>query len=340
MVQGQRHRGCRGVAVLIHRDNQAARVQLELAGRALHDADVGLVGDQPVHVSLCTAGLGQHRTGHAFQHTHGQPEHGLAVHLEQRVAEHLPARHSARHAQNAHMRAIGVKLGGQDARCVAGFEHHGPGSIAKQHAGGAVLEVQDAGEHLGAHHQGLPRRARPNHGVSHGQPVHKARTDRLQVKRWTAGHPKLVLQDGGRRGEDHVGRGRGHDDQVDLRGLAPRGLQGVACSVKGEIAGVHPIVDKVPGADARALHDPVVAGLQAALSQQTHHVGIGQPAGRQKAAGASDSGVSGYCVHAAAGRPCCAASPSGLTGSWCEELPTLLAMRCSTRSSRRLRAAS
>jgi hypothetical protein len=98
------------------------------------------------------AGLGQHR-GRPFQHAHGQLEHGLAIHLEQRIAQHLPAGHRAGHAQDADVAAVGMQVGGQDAGLVAGLQHHGAGAVAEQHAGGAVVEVEDAREHLGADHQ-------------------------------------------------------------------------------------------------------------------------------------------------------------------------------------------
>ena len=64
--------------------------------RALHDADVGLVRDQPVDVGLAAAGLREHRARDALEHADGELEHRLAVHLQQRIAEHLAAGDRAR----------------------------------------------------------------------------------------------------------------------------------------------------------------------------------------------------------------------------------------------------
>jgi hypothetical protein len=51
------------------------------------------------------------------------------------------------------MAAIGVQLGGQDAWLLRSAHDDGAGAVAEQHAGGAILEIEDAGEHFGADHQ-------------------------------------------------------------------------------------------------------------------------------------------------------------------------------------------
>ena len=121
-VERQRHRRGRGVAVFVDGDDQLVQRQLQLARRALHDADVGLVRDQPVDVGFgAAAGLGEHGARGALEHADRQLEDRLAVHLQQRVAQHLAAGHRARHAQDADVAAVGVQVGGQDARRVAGL---------------------------------------------------------------------------------------------------------------------------------------------------------------------------------------------------------------------------
>ena len=130
--------------------DQLVRRELQLLRRALHDADVGLVRDQPVDVGVAAAGLLEHRAGDALEHADGELEHRRAVHLQQRIAEDLAARDVARHAEDVDVAAVGVQLGGEDAGRVARLEHDRAGAVAEQHAGGAVLEVEDAREHLGA----------------------------------------------------------------------------------------------------------------------------------------------------------------------------------------------
>ena len=114
-VERERDRRRRRVAVLVDGDDQLVERQLQLLRRALHDADVGLVRDQPVDVGLAAAGLREHRARDALEHADRELEHRLAVHLQQRVAEHLAARHRARHAQDVDVAAVGVQLAGQDA---------------------------------------------------------------------------------------------------------------------------------------------------------------------------------------------------------------------------------
>ena len=46
-----------------------------------------------------------------------------------------------------------MQVAGQDARRLGRLEHHRAGAVAEQHAGRAVLEVEDAREHFGADHQ-------------------------------------------------------------------------------------------------------------------------------------------------------------------------------------------
>jgi hypothetical protein len=58
----------------------------------------------------------------------------------------------ARHAQDVRLAAIGV----QAVARMPGFarrQHHGAGAVAEQHAGGAVVEIENAREHFGADHQ-------------------------------------------------------------------------------------------------------------------------------------------------------------------------------------------
>ena len=155
-------------------DDQFVERQLQLLGSALHDADVGLVRDEPVEIGFAAAGLRQHRSGRAVEDVDRQLENRRPVHLEQRVASHLPAGHRARHTQDADMAAIGVQGAGQDARLGAGLQHHRTGTVAEQHTGGAVVEVEDAREDFGADHQCATRGARADHRIGHRQRIHEA----------------------------------------------------------------------------------------------------------------------------------------------------------------------
>ena len=134
--------------MLVDGHHHLISAQLELFGSALHDADVGLVRDQPVDVGIGQVGLGQAGAGGVFEHTHRQLEDGLAIHFQDGVAQNTAPVDVAGHAQDVLVLAVGVQIGGQNAGLIRGFEHHRACAIAKQHAGRAVLEVEDAAENL------------------------------------------------------------------------------------------------------------------------------------------------------------------------------------------------
>ena len=85
--------------------------------------------------------------------------------------------------------AVGAQMRGQNAAVVAGpgcslrFQHHRAGAIAEQHAGGAVVPVEDAREGLGADHQRALEAPGLQQSVGGRQRINKARADRLQVER-------------------------------------------------------------------------------------------------------------------------------------------------------------
>jgi hypothetical protein len=90
------------ITMLFHRQVEASR-------RGLQDADVGLMRHQPVQRRHR-----QTRRVHQFdrriaQHAHGELEHGLPVHLQQRIAGHGTTAHMAGHRQDVVVAAIGVQ---------------------------------------------------------------------------------------------------------------------------------------------------------------------------------------------------------------------------------------
>ena len=105
------------------------------------------------------------------------------------------------------------------------LQHHRASAIAKQHASGAVLEINNAGKHLSTHDQRFVGSPRLDHRIGHAQGIDKAAAHRLNIKRRAAIGTQLVLQDAGRGREHHVRRGGGHDDQIDVSGIQTGGFQ-------------------------------------------------------------------------------------------------------------------
>ena len=180
--------------MLVHRHNHLVHGQFELFGRALHDANIGLMRNQPIKICRCLMRFGQNRIGSIFQHPHCQFKNSLPVHLQQRASHHLAARNLAGGTQNVSVLPVCMQITGQNARPVRRLEHHGTRTISKQHAGGAVLEIQNTGKHFCANHQSFAGRARTYQRVGYGEGVHKTAANRLNVKRWAAMNTQFVLQ--------------------------------------------------------------------------------------------------------------------------------------------------
>ena len=287
--------------------------KFEFFGGALDDADIGLVGHQPIEVGLGHTSFVQHRTCRAFQHAHGQFEHALAVHFQHRIAQNLAVLHMSGNAQQAHMLAVGMDIGGQNAGRVRGFQHHSTRTIAKQHAGGAVFEIQQTGKHFCADHQSTAGIAGANHGVGHAQRVNESGAHRLHIKRRSACDAccvgielrQFVLQDAGGGGEHHVGRGGGDDDEVNVLGPLACGLQSVFAGLKGQIAAENTIRSKVPSANASSLDDPFVRAFHPISGELGDQIGIAQAARGKIGACTGNTGINshvkasgdGFCCH-------------------------------------------
>ena len=280
-IQRQRNRGCRRIAVAIHRRDDLVHRQAEFLRRRLDDADIGLMRDQPVDVRGGAACLAQRGTGGLFQHPHRELEYRLAIHLQQRIAQHRAARDMPWHAEDAHMAAIGVQVGGEDAGLLGRLQHHGAGAVTEQHAGGAILPVENARERLGADQQCARKGTGPQQAVDGRDTVDKAGADRLQIECGTPVDAESRLHAHRTRGKGIVGgRGRKHDQIDRLRvhaGRSERGARRVGRHVRRHLA----FRGDVPLANAGSLHDPIVGGVD-----HLRQLGVGEQPARQIAAAA------------------------------------------------------
>ena len=163
--------------------------------------------------------------------------------------------------------AVGAQMRGQDAavgwraRLLLRLQHDGAGAVAEQHAGGAVVPVENAREGFGADHQRALERAGAQEIVGGRQRKDEARAHRLQVEGRAMGDAEGGLH--GHRGgrKSVVGRrGRQHD-QVDRlgvdAGIGERGLGRLDRQVGGQLA----VGGDMALANAGALHDPFVGGV-------------------------------------------------------------------------------
>ena len=198
----------------------------------------------------------------------------------------------ARHAQNIAVCTIGVDIGREDTRLVGSLHDHSACAIAKQHAGGAVVEIENAREDFRTDHQRTLGRAAFEHGISHRQSIDEAAAHGLHIKRRaTVGNTQFVLHDAGGGRKHHIGRGRGHNDQIDLAGLQIGRLQGLARGFFGQIAAVHAGIGEMARLDAGALHNPFMRRFNACLCQLGGQVVVTDAPRGQIAACADDAGI-------------------------------------------------
>ena len=167
------------------------------------------------------------------------------------------------------------------ARLRLRLEHDRAGAVAEQDAGGAIGPVEDARIGLRPDHQGTLEAAAAQETVRDREAVDEARAHRLQVEGGAMRDAEPGL-DRDRAGRKRVVRGGGGEhDEIDRLRLDPgggkRGLRRLEPHVGGDLAGRR----DVALADAGALDDPLVAGVDLA-----GELLVGEDALRQVAAAA------------------------------------------------------
>jgi hypothetical protein len=153
-----------------------------------------------------------------------------------------------------------------------------PRAVAEQHAGAAVLPVQDTGIDLAADHQNAAGLPGSDHPVGHGQAIDETGARGGKVEPKALGHPQLRLhaQRGG--GKRLVGRAGRQDDPVHIRrrraGIG-QGRPGRRCS--HERRGLM-LAGEVPLFDARPFLNPGVGGIDRPRQLFIGHDPLGQVA--------------------------------------------------------------
>ena len=117
---------------------------------------------------------------------------------------------------------------GQDAALARRNQNDGTGAVAEQHAGAAIVPIENARIDLRADDECVTRHAACNHSISERQCVNESRTHGLQIKCRAAMRAQFFLQDARGRRKNHVRRRRRDDHDVDLRRRNIRFLKGDA----------------------------------------------------------------------------------------------------------------
>ena len=167
------------------------------------------------------------------------------------------------HAQRAAAAAIDFMLEIEDAalllcRC---RDDDRARAIAEQHAGRAVLVIDDARHDVGADDKCMVVGARCDHLARRRQRVRKGGTRGADIEAPCVVRADLFLNQTRRARKHHVGRDRPDDDQTDVVRRQAGTLDRECRRLFAQIGRRDTLVDDVPLADADALHDPLVVGV-------------------------------------------------------------------------------
>ncbi len=232
-------------------------IGVERPDAVVDDAAVGLMADHPIQIIQRQALLVQHCMQTAGQGFHRKAEHGLAVHADgSRTGAAGPACMDG-------LAAPGPQRDGKGS--IGQLENGRTCAITKQHAGGAVFGVDEAGKGLAAHHKGiLPAHGR-HQAPGYGSAVDKAGAGGVDIQcRGRLGQAESPLHLTGYAGGGIRGRESGADAAGDIRRGKAAAFQCLPGCSDGQRGGGFMFRAPVPGADAGAGGDPLIAGVHGA----------------------------------------------------------------------------
>jgi hypothetical protein len=226
----------------------------------------------------------------AIERLHGDFENFASLHEHMQAGILFVVPESGRDAdgipQQFFVAAVRMQMCGKNAGIFGGLEHDGARTIAEQHARRSIRPIDHARQRFRADDERGFDGAASNEFIRDRQSVDKSGTCGVYIERRATVRTQAVLQQTCARWKDNVGCCRPEDDQLDLvRGDACRFHRG-ARGMFGEIAGRLAIGSQMALTDARARHDPLVAGFD-----ELFEIGIGDDPFRQIAAGTGDAGV-------------------------------------------------
>ena len=185
---------------------------------------------------------------------------------------------------------------GRRAGAGCGRQDHRPGAVAEQHAGAAILPIENSREGLGADHQRATGLADADEVVGHGEGEDEAGADRLDIEGGAAGHAesRLDLRRGRRKGV--VRRAGRQHDEIDVGraevGPGERRLGRLDRHLRGALA----VAGDMALADPGTLRDPGIVGVDA-----LRQLGVGHDPPRQIGPAAGDPRAQDHQTVAARG---------------------------------------
>ena len=156
-------------------------------------------------------------------------------------------------------------------------------AVAEEHTGVAIFPIDDGGKLLRTNHQHRVVGVRIDELLADLNPVDETRASGLEIECGGAVRANLLLDETGRRGERHIGRDGGDDDEIDLLRLHASHRHRAARGCRTEVGSKLIVSRDAPLLDAGTAHDPFVGGLD-----NLREVGVGDDALRYIRADAGD----------------------------------------------------
>jgi hypothetical protein len=184
---------------------------------------------------------------------------------------------AGRHAECGAAGAVDLVLEIENLRPAGlrGRDHDRAGAIAEDHAGRAILVVDDARHDVRADDEDVVVRA-ARHELARGrQRIGERRRGRAQIEPPRVVRADLVLDQARRARKHHVRRHRSDDHDADIPRRQPRGGDRLDRSLFPQVGRRDAGIDDMPLPDAGPLQDPVVGCFDHLLE-----IGIGQQARR------------------------------------------------------------
>ena len=238
----------------------------ELAPDPGDDPAVGLMRHQPVDVRRGQPVGGERLVHHLAQMLHRLAEHLAPFHPQK--AGMAGRRRAAIDIEDVVLASVRMQMGREDmaaARPRLGhrLQHQCPGAVAEQDAGAAIVPVENAREGLGADHQSGARLPEPQRIVGGGERKDKPGAHRLDVEGRAPVHPQPRLHLGRGRREGVVRGGGRQNDQIEIAAVHAGAVERLLRRAHREIGGQLSGCGHAALADAGALADPRVGGVEA-----------------------------------------------------------------------------
>ncbi len=298
-VQRDGDAGGGGVAVAVEIENDAAFFDAEAFAHGIDDAQISLVGNDPLELVSGQSGKLEGTFGRGVHRANGVAVDFLAGHvdgvllLREDIGCDRHATAARRHVEDVGLCAVGSHVGSEDAVFAFGGGLHDDRACAvtKKHAGVAVFPVDDGGKFFSADDEHRLVHVGGDELLGNNHAVEKSGAGGLEVEGGGTRCADGVLDAAGGGGENGVGRAGGQDDEIDVVGGDACVLDGDAGGGGGHVGGEFVVGGNAALANTGAGENPLVSGVD-----HLFEVGIGKDALGEVGTGANNGYIApGVC---------------------------------------------